>query len=107
MLFRSEKIYRDQLTADPGCQLASENLGILLMNQQRWMEARDTFESALSESGSFPRHHLNLGYVYLKGLGNITAAKEQFLIYQQLVPNDSGVIPAEFRIIHKSEKVRR
>ncbi len=91
------QIYRAQLLADPDCQLAAENLGILLMNQQRWQEAKVVFKKALSGRRPLARHYLNLGYVYLEGLRDQAAARRYFIRYQQLEPTDLSVVPPAFR----------
>ncbi len=93
----AEDYYRKRLAADPTCQLLWENLGLLLMQQQRWQDAEQVFTAALVQPGALAQHHLNLGYVYYKGLDDNSAANEQFAKFLQLTPDRASLVPAEFR----------
>jgi|GEM_PF-5590051 len=94
---RAEDFYRKQLAADPTCQLLWENLGLLLMQQQRWQDAEQVFTAALRQPAALAQHHLNLGYVYYKGLNNKPAAGEQFARFLSLAPDRANLVPSEFR----------
>ena len=92
----AEKYYRDLLSRDPACHKASENLGTMMMAQKRWDEARDLFLQALQQPSPASFHHLNLGYVYLKGFGNRQLAAAQFRIFLALRPEKASLVPTEF-----------
>jgi len=93
----AEDFYRKRLISDSTCQLLWENLGLLLMQQQRWKEAKDVFSEALLQPAPLAQHHLNLGYVYLKGMGDRAAAGEQFALFLRLQPAQAKLVPADFR----------
>ena len=56
----AERCYRQALVADPGKPEVLNNLGILYLEQNRYAEARDLFEGAISKSPGYARAHLNL-----------------------------------------------
>jgi TolA-binding protein len=56
----AETCYRQALKADPGRPEVMNNLGILYLEQNRFAEARDLFEGAISKSPAYSRAHLNL-----------------------------------------------
>jgi TolA-binding protein len=56
----AETCYRQALKADPGRPEVMNNLGILYLEQNRFTEARDLFEGAISKSPAYSRAHLNL-----------------------------------------------
>lgn len=94
---QAEDFFRKSLADDPTCQLLWENLGLLLMQQQRWQDAEQVFKEALLQAAALAQHHLNLGYVYSKGLHDRAAAVEQFALFLSLVPDGIDLVPAEFR----------
>lgn len=93
----AEDTYRVILERDPACQQGWEGLGLVLMNQERWGEAAEVFQSALRRPNPLPFHHLNLGIVYFQGLGNRLQAAEEFRIFLALQPDKQEMIPPSFR----------
>lgn len=93
----AEEYYRKRLHDDPACQLLWENFGLLLMRQRRWREAEAVFTEALRQPQPLAQHYLNLGYVYLKGLENNSAAGEQFARFLELQPERASLVPDSFR----------
>lgn len=94
----AEREYRDLLARDPDCQWAWEDLGVLLMNQGRWAEARDTFSTAARRAGdAWPLHRLNLGWVYWRGFGDRVSAVREFRAYHAMAPEDVDRIPEPLR----------
>jgi tetratricopeptide (TPR) repeat protein len=103
----AEAYYRDLLTRDPQCQKGWEHLGTMMMAQQRWGEARDIFQQALQQPSPASFHHLNLGYVYLKGFDNRQLAAEKFSDFLAVRPEKTSLVPAEFRAFLQGEGERR
>lgn len=92
------RVYDEVLKSDPACHRAWENLGVLQMDRGDWAGAERTFRAALKAPGPLlPNHHLNLGYVYYRGLGNGEKAVEQFSRYLEIQPDGAGNLPPELR----------
>lgn len=93
----AEDFYRRRLSIDPTCQLLWENLGLLLMQQQRWSEAEKVFTMALQQPAPLAQHHLNLGYVYWKGMDDRVAAGKHFASFIKAHPEGVHLVPVDFR----------
>lgn len=98
----AEAFYRKRLLADPSCQILWENLGLLMVQQRRWPDAKEVFLAALRQPEPLAQHHLNLGYVYLEGLRDTAAANEQFTRFLQQQPDQVDLVPVEFRAAAES-----
>ena len=57
----------------PDSAKVHHNLGMVMLNQQRWKEAAEAFEKAIALNPQFADAHSNLGYV-LAVLGNLSKA---------------------------------
>ncbi|MCK4509928.1 MAG: tetratricopeptide repeat protein, partial [Desulfuromonadales bacterium] len=94
---KAEDFYRERLAVDSSCQLLWEDLGLLLMQQRRWNEAEKVFIEALQQPAPLAQHRLNLGYVYLEGLKDRSAAGKQFARFLRLKPEQANLVPVDFR----------
>lgn len=105
----AEQLYRGVVARDAACHPVWEGLGLLLMNRGEWRAAGDVFMRALSQGSPtvWPFHHLNLGIVYLKGLGQPALAAEEFSNFLVLQPEKAELVPVEFRRTASSERPRR
>lgn len=72
----AERCYRQALEADSGRPEVLNNLGILYLEQNRYTEAKDLFEGAISKSPGYAKAHLNLAGA-LWGLGQKDAAIQE------------------------------
>lgn len=61
---KAETLYRAALGVSPEFGAAWNNLGTVLLEQQKFIDAADAFRLAAEKSPSDPRPFENLGYVY-------------------------------------------
>jgi len=83
-------LYREAVNAFPGLGAAWNNLGVLLMEQERYLEAAEAFASAAEESPTDPRPLYNLGLTWDRSF----YYEEALRIYLRALERDRTYLPA-------------
>ena len=90
-VFRNdETLWRDTLTKNPGCWLAHNNLGTVLLSRGDLSDAIARFEVTLQLHPDYPEGHANLANA-LSESGRIDEAVEHYQRALQLDPQHPGV----------------
>lgn len=107
---RAEALYRDATNIYPGFPAAWNNLGLTLMEQQRWSEADEAFALASELAASDPRPLYNRGIIRLKrGYAEqaIPYFEDALAINPNFLPGLRGGIRAEILTRNTSERTLR
>lgn len=107
---RAEALYRDATNIYPGFAAAWNNLGLTLMEQDRWSEADEAFALASDLAASDPRPLYNRGIVRLKrGYPEqaIPFFEDALAINPNFLPALRGGIRAEILTRSTSERTLR
>ena len=86
----SETLWRTTLERNPGCWMAENNLGMILLNQGRLAQALARFGEAVRSNPGYEDAHYNLGLA-LEQEGRWRQAIEQ---YQKALEIDPSYLPA-------------
>lgn len=86
MYVNAETLYRVTLQKNPGCWMAHDNLGVILVAQGRLDEAIDHYHEALKLRPSNPRSHYDLG-IALRRKGQTDDAIHEYQEALRLRPN--------------------
>lgn len=83
-------LYREAVTAYPGLGVAWNNMGVLLMEEERYLEAAEAFAAAAEESPTDPRPLYNLGLTWDRSYYYAEALR----IYLRALERDGTYLPA-------------
>jgi len=84
------RLYREAVTIFPELASAWNNLGVLLMDQQNYMEAAIAFVSAAESAPADPRPLYNLGLTWERA----GYSEDAFKYYRQALERDRRYLPA-------------